>query len=187
MKKTIIYGGAFNPPTIAHEIILSACADYARKINADLWVMPSGNRFDKEIFSDRSTRIKYVKAMISDVKVNDVKIKTITNELDRSKVTETYDTVQELSKKYPTRSFVWVFGADSVNTMPTWDNGEWLLDNLDMLIIERSGCSMKTLAKKASILNVITPDVSSTEVRRRLSAGETVGDLVGKSVKRLLE
>jgi len=187
MKKTIIYGGAFNPPTIAHEIILKACSDYARKINADVWVMPSGNRFDKEIFSDRNTRIEYVKAMIRDVSVNDIKIEIITNELDRNKVTETFDTIQELSDKYPDRSFVWVFGADSVNTMPDWDNGQWMLDNLDMLIIERTGCLMNMIAKKAAILNVVTPNVSSTEVRRRLSVGEDLDDLVGKSVKKILK
>ena len=34
-KETIIYGGAFNPPTLAHKAILDASADYAQTRQAD--------------------------------------------------------------------------------------------------------------------------------------------------------
>jgi nicotinic acid mononucleotide adenylyltransferase len=36
MKQAIIYGGAFNPPTLAHHAILQACFDFAQKNHADL-------------------------------------------------------------------------------------------------------------------------------------------------------
>lgn len=186
MKKTIIFGGAFNPPTVAHEIMLKTCVDYARKLKADLWVMPSGNRFDKNIFSDRDTRVNYISAMIADVDTDGVIVDIITNELDREKTIETFDTVQELTQQYPDRSFIWVFGADSIDTMPNWKKGEWLLENLDMLVFRRPGCVIKSLAKNIKILDIVTPDVSSTELRRRINAGESIDDMVGKTVRSIL-
>jgi|GEM_PF-3241881 len=40
-KNTIIYGGAFNPPTRAHQAILQACIDYAEQlsVDAEVWLM----------------------------------------------------------------------------------------------------------------------------------------------------
>ena len=187
MKKTIIYGGAFNPPTIAHEVILQACVDYAKKIDADLWIMPSGNRLDKQIIARRDMRVRYVNAMINDARKKDKVIEIITLELDRLRAVKTCDTVKELVGTYPNRSFIWVFGADSVETMPSWKNGQWLLNNLDMIVIERKGSKIVKPAKNIKILDVEVPNISSTELRRRLGTGEPIDNLVGKSVKRLLK
>ena len=184
--KTFVYGGTFNPPTIAHEAILKACIEYARKLDADVWLIPSGNRVDKQISVSRDMRIKYIDAMLDDIVVGHAAIKLITTELDRNKSVETFDTLQEFTETYPNRSFIWVFGADAIETMSDWGNGQWLLDNLNMLIAERQGSIVNPLAKKVIILDAKIPDISSTEVRRRLDAGEPIDNMVGKSVKSLL-
>jgi nicotinate-nucleotide adenylyltransferase len=184
---TFIYGGTFNPPTLAHEAILKACIEYARKLDADVWLIPSGNRVDKQISVSRGMRIKYIDAMLDDIAVGHTAIKLITTELDRNKSVETFDTLQEFTKTYPNRSFIWVFGADAIETMSDWGNGQWLLDNLNMLIAERQGSIVNPLAKKVIILDVKIPDISSTEVRRHLDAGEPIDNMVGKSVNNLLD
>jgi nicotinate-nucleotide adenylyltransferase len=186
MKKTIIYGGAFNPPTVAHETILKACADYAQKINADLWVMPSGDRVDKKISKNRDLRIRYVNAMIQDIGFENKVIDVMTTEIDRSEPIETFNTVNELVDNYPDRSFFWVFGSDSIENMPSWENGQWLLDNLNIIAVRRSGIPIKTPVKNVIILEIETPNVSSTEVRRRIVSGESIDGMVGEKVKRLL-
>lgn len=184
--KTIIYGGAFNPPTIAHEIILKVCIDEAKKIGAEVWIMPSGSRSDKRILSDRATRLKYIQAMIADADLDDENIKIITTELDKTETSNTYETDKELRYLYPDRTFVWLFGADSVKTMMDWEHGAWLWDNLFMLIINRPGYTLEKIPKNASVIDIELPDVSSTELRRRLSAGESIDNLVGRNVKKIL-
>lgn len=186
-KKTIIYGGAFNPPTIAHGAILKACANYARTIDADVWILPSGNRTDKQVTVRRDRRLDFINAMIYDVKTADVVIDIITTELDRCKPVETCDTVSELMTAHPDRSFIWVFGSDSVMTMPGWGNGPWLLNNLEMLVVKRNGSAINMLAKNISILNISVPDVSSTEVRRRLETGESLDGFVTESIRQILD
>jgi nicotinate-nucleotide adenylyltransferase len=184
--KTIVYGGAFNPPTIAHQAILIACAKIAKQKNADLWLLPSGDRDDKQIHTDRPTRIEYLRAMIADseLSLNEVYINLL--ELYRDKATRTIDTVNELQNKYPNRLFIWVFGEDSVNTMPNWRGGKWMLDNLEMIIIKRRGYGGGGLAKNAIWLDVKTPVVCSTDVRTAIKKGETIASMVGAGVKSVI-
>ncbi|HBO64877.1 TPA: hypothetical protein DD425_02865 [Candidatus Saccharibacteria bacterium] len=188
MKKTetILYGGAFNPPTLAHTQILQACVEYARPRGADVWVMPSGNRLDKVIPVTRERRLAYVAAMLEDVYSEGVRTDIITTELDRPVAVETYDTAIELEAAFPDRQMTWVFGADSTETMASWKQGDWLLENLNKLVIEREGSRINPLAKRAITLSVTTPRISSTEVRRRLTVGESVKELVSEGVGELL-
>lgn len=185
-QETIIYGGAFNPPTRAHHAIVQACVDYAEPRGADVWIMPSGNRLDKEITVPRERRLQYARALASDVTARTVTVAVETTELDRQVPTETIDTVREMDERYPDRRFVWVFGSDSVATMPSWKEGEWMVDNLPMLVIHRPGNTICALGQNAVLLDVWTPAVSSTMVRERLKENQPVHDLVTSSVERLL-
>ena len=184
--ETVIYGGAFNPPTVAHQVILQKCVDYAQENGADVWLLPSGDRTDKKITVSRETRLAYLDAMIADLHNAGVKVEVLTTELDRAISVETYDTALELAEAYPERSFTWVFGADSTETMLEWKEGQWLLDNVDMLLIERPGSKVNPAVKNWSPLYVPSMDVSSTELRRRVAAGEAFEDMVSPSVYRLL-
>ena len=184
--ETVIYGGAFNPPTLAHIQILQACIDYAEPRGAEVWVMPSGDRFDKVIPVPRERRMAYIAAMLADVDSRGVKTDLITTELDREVEVETYDTVIELDEAFPDRQMTWVFGADSTETMGQWKNGDWLLENLQKLVIEREGSRINPLAKRATAMTIATPNVSSTEVRRRLECHEPIDELVSPMVAAIL-
>ena len=185
-KETIIYGGAFNPPTRAHQAILQACVEYAEPRQADVWLLPSASRVDKAINVDRDDRVAFCTALTKDVIHRTVQLAVETTELDRAQLTETYDTVQELSARYPERSFTWVFGADSVATMRTWDHGDWLQDHLSMLVINRPGTPLPRLGPKAVELAVNAGNFSSTELRQRLADGAAYDDMVGAEVGSLL-
>ena len=186
MQETIIYGGAFNRPTLAHQAILQACVDYAEPRNAEIWLLPSASRVDKTIEVGRSERIEFCEALLRDVMSRTVRLGIETTELDRTQLTETYDTVQELGSLYPTRSFTWVFGADSAASMETWDHGQWLKDTLSMLLINRPGTALPDLGPRAVELPVEAGNYSSTELRRRLAATEPYEDMVGPEVARLI-
>lgn len=65
-KNTIIYGGAFNPPTRAHQAILQACIDYAEQlsVDAEVWLMPSGDRVDKKIEASYADRLELLSSSV---------------------------------------------------------------------------------------------------------------------------
>ncbi|MFZ1300978.1 MAG: nicotinate-nicotinamide nucleotide adenylyltransferase [Candidatus Microsaccharimonas sp.] len=185
-QETIIYGGAFNPPTLAHKAILEACIGYAQSQQADIWVLPSGDRQDKTIATPRDLRIAYVNAMIESIEDRAVEPWVVTSELDRTVLVETYDTLKELELENPDRRFTFVFGADSTQTMASWKGGRELLDELSMLVVEREGSEINPLARHAVRMTVQTPNVSSTQVRERLAVGAPVDDLVSGPVALLL-
>jgi nicotinate-nucleotide adenylyltransferase len=183
--KTIVFGGSFNPPTLAHESILSACVDFSKKWNADVWILPSGDRMDKEISSPRSVRLDYISAMIDDIDTNGVNVSVVTSELDRNKVVETIDTVHEFNQSHPDRDFIWVFGADSIINMMTWRGGEWMLNNLKMIGVEREGLDCPK-RQNITITKTHFPHISSTELRRKLQVNEPINGMVGIKVNKLL-
>lgn len=185
-QETIIYGGAFNPPTLAHKAILEACVEYAQTQEADVWVMPSGDRQDKTIMTSRALRLAYVDAMVEGVDNKAVAPEIVTTELDRTVLVETYDTIKELESEYPGRRFTFVFGADSTETMASWKGGRELLDELSMLVIEREGSIINPLARHAVRMQVQAPNVSSTQVRELVAAGASVDHLVVAPVALLL-
>ncbi len=185
-KRTVVYGGAFNPPTIAHQIIFQSVLDFAHANEHDLFLLPSGDRTDKTILTPRPKRFDYINAMLTDANTYDLYIDILSLELDRKIPVETFDSVAELEVLFPEREFLWVFGADSTQTMGEWKNGSWLLDNLQTLLIRRTGSELNPLLKNSVVLDVITPEVSSTELRRRISAGEDFSDIVSNSVHQLL-
>jgi nicotinate-nucleotide adenylyltransferase len=179
---TIIYGGAFNPPTRAHNAILQACVDHAETIEADVWLLPSGNRSDKTIEKAREDRLRMIEAMRRDVVKRTVQIDIETCELDRTVEVETIDTVDELHEAHPDRNFIWVFGADSVATMESWKDGERLKRELAMLVIARPGFELDDIPGNMTQITLEPMDVSSTLVRARLAAHEPIDDLVTPTV-----
>lgn len=187
MKETIIYGGAFYPPTRAHQAVLQACVEYADQRNADVWLLPSASRVDKNIDASIERRLELCDALRRDIVSRTVRVEICRQELDRHAPMETYDTVQELATDYPDRSFIWVFGSDAVVTMRSWNQGQWLYDNLSMLVVSRPDTPPVALGARALWLQVETGNVSSTEVRRRMSAGEDYSTLVSSRVAALLD
>lgn len=185
-KETIVYGGAFNPPTVAHQAILQACVDYCATHDVDVWLLPSANRADKEILIPFDRRVELCHALGADVVKRGVVIDVITRELDRGIPTQTHDTVLEFADAYRDRSFRWVFGSDSVATMHEWRGGDWMLEHLPMLIVERPGFPIGKLGAYACILSVPALSVSSTLVRERMATGQSYEDLVGEHVGRVL-
>ena len=183
--KTIIYGGAFNPPTIAHQSILSACSDLAYSMNGEVWLLPSGNRTDKTISIPNSVRLDFLEAMRQEDNLTDlIQVKEL--ELERTIAVETYDTMQELNTLYPDREFFWVFGADSTQTMHQWENGDWIVDNANIIAVNRIGYEINNLIKNIIPLNVSPVEMSSTLVRQRAILGESLDDLVIPSVKEII-
>lgn len=186
--KYYVYGGAFNPPTIAHQKIAEELVRCARPQNAGVIILPSGNRSDKQIDTPLNIRLDYLKAMIADIGDRGVIVSIETMELYRGYEIQTSETAVEMSAKYPNDELVWVFGSDSFNTIPEWEGGAQLLEDLSMMIIERPGYpvnpALYSTQEKITLSSV--SGTSSTEVRNRMVRGDDFRELVGANVHRVI-
>lgn len=123
-------------------------------------------------------------------------------EIDREGPSYSYDTLLELGRA-PSQIF-FITGADAFADIATWSRYPAILDLANFVVVSRPGFTLDSLrdrvpaafpstplrtsgressAKTRVILvEAHTPDVSSTEIRRRVRAGESLSGLVPDSV-----
>jgi nicotinate-nucleotide adenylyltransferase len=117
-------------------------------------------------------------------------------ELHRPPPSYTIDTVRELQHREPETRWVLLLGADALSEFPRWRAASAIAALAEVAVITRPGAPVPVAPRPASadaagesaevwprILYAATPDVSSSEVRRRVAAGLPVIDLVPDDVE----
>ena len=107
----------------------------------------------------------------------------------------TSDTVSTLKAERPDDHFSLILGSDSFHTIETWHRPDVIFANASIIVaIRRDDSEHPTLqqakehlqAKYGADIGFIDSeeyDVSSTDIRRRLAAGESIEGLVPESVR----
>ncbi len=199
VQKIGLFGGSFDPIHLGHvEIAQMAIKEIPLDI---LIVMPAGKAPHKNgaFFSD-GLRLKMTQAAMADL--NDDRIVVSDWEVKQAQVNGktsfTVDTMRYLKKKYPGSELYLILGTDMFNTLSTWKDPEIIATNMKLVLVNRRGEKLyKPRRKKDSVYtNIYSPDVvisaeplevSSTEIRRRLTAGESVDGLVPDSALQVLK
>lgn len=172
----MIFGGAFDPPTLAHEAIIAACLRLTQFDN--VWVMPSGDRVDKQMGSAAADRLAMLKAMHHSSFKGDSRLSISGFELALPQPSATYRTIQALKKQYPQTDFCFVFGRDSYINMPSWPHGKTLRQQLKMVVFA-SGLGPEVAAPNVTRLDIPAGFglTSSTDVRKALQGGGKADNL----------
>lgn len=180
MKTIIIYGGAFNPPTIAHQRILQAGIDWGLRRNEEVeaWVLPSGENNKKKTGIPRAKHIKYCDRLIDSVNAHTAHMRIEPLELDSTTRTDKTEIAQIVSSRHPEADVWWIYGADSMDTIDAW-GGNWLKKHTNILVAPRDEAIFATQAETIQFLDVDTSGVpSSTIVRNRIRMGLPIEGLV---------
>ena len=167
MRRIGVYGGSFNPIHSGHiGIARRAAAEHAlgKVIVVPAKVSPfkTSAKADTVVFTDaqRWEMVQAACAPYPELTPCDI-------ELKRGGVSYTVDTLRTLHQEYPDAKLFFIVGEDSVAGLPQWR--EW--DELQRLA--------------TFIAYPRTPE-SSTEIRRRIAAGEDIAGLVPPAVARLI-
>ena len=185
-RNIVIYGGSFNPPTVAHEAITRACLEVDGV--DEVWLMPSGDRIDKQYDLSDNDRLRMLSLLCEEVFSSNQKLKISRFEIDNlPRPTETLRTVEALKAYYPGNNFQFVFGADSYQSMPSWRNGRELQKRLGMLIVPRWNISIPSSPNLTILETPRCTTVSSSQVRENVQAGVSVESMVCSSVCKYIE
>lgn len=112
-------------------------------------------------------------------------------ELRRKGVSYTYDTLQEFKNNKRTCRIALILGEDAAESFPKWHKAEEIASQVDLLVGQRPGYTLflpKDLspAIAQALKRWLTPipvmDISSTEIRGRLSKNLYCGHLVPAKV-----
>ena len=113
-------------------------------------------------------------------------------ELERGAVSYTVDTLEILRREHPDATLDWIIGDDNLNDLGKWKNLDRIFELANFAVLTRSGGQApppvqgrvvkkpQDRPKCGSIVFASSPavPVSSTEIRRRIRAGEPIVDLV---------
>ncbi len=182
-SKIVIFGGAFNPPTLAHESIIAALL--ARREFDEVWVLVSGDRLDKHIGISDKIRLEMLELVKATGFKNDPRLIISDFELRLPRPTKTYQTVQALEKTYPEKEFWFSFGADSYASILEWPHGAQLREMLTRLVlVSRSDQAVPVTGGNVIRLRIVGDfkDVSSSEVRKLAASGLSIKDIVSEPV-----
>lgn len=175
MKKfgTLLFGGAFNPPTIAHVLNVKYLSDTLCYDN--FIVFPTGNPPHKELEClDDETRFLLSKKVFEEI--NDIKVSDI--EFKMQGESYTYRTLHEFKKKYDDLHLI--IGMDSFLSFSKWKNVDEILELSNIVVLKRGGYDFKEteiyLKHKDKFTFIDNPvfEMSSTFVRERLKNGDDI-------------
>lgn len=166
-----VFGGAFDPPHFGHLQIINTL--FEQKIADEVWLVPTGvHDFDKNMQSAEK-RIAMLQLLIAEFPASiQAKIKINTCELERPGVSQTYDTLTELSVLQPQDKFFWVMGSDNLAKFHLWENYQRMLTEFLVYIYPRLGFPMQPLYTGMLPLSGVEQiRVSSTKIKEILSEG----------------
>lgn len=170
--KVGIFGGSFDPPTIAHMQI--ACEIYNNFDYIDeVWMMPCGdNRFNKNVKTPSNHRLKMLNLIKEDLIPFNFPLKIDTTELENGKYLPTYHLLKELTVKHPDKEFIICVGTDLVSSLKSWIEGEKLINEYRFILISRENYLLSdltdvTFPKNYEVLKKIISG-SSTQIRNRI-------------------
>lgn len=118
-------------------------------------------------------------------------------EVDRKGASYTYDTLVELRQRLRVEwQFFFILGADAFAEVATWSRYPAVLDLAHFVVVSRPGITLDSLRERVPsafsprpsaktrviLVEAATPDISSTDIRRRVRAGEPLDGLVPDSV-----
>ena len=175
-KSIIYYGGSFNPPHIAHIMMVSVLRAYFPK--ARIWIAPTYQHAFQKSLMPFDLRVEMLQKTVGDVE--NVEISTIERDLHDS-TSYTIDVVRSIHAQNPEAKIWIVVGSDIVPTLPQWREYDEIQKLAQFLIFPRAGYD-NAMALKIPML----PEVSSSEIREKIKAGESVCGLVPAAVYELL-
>lgn len=186
MSTIAVFGGSFDPLTLAHEAIIRHALD---DLNADKGILIPCS--DEYIFAKKGAhpmfpadvRTRMLLAAFRD----DARLTVDTCEVDAASPDgRSLLTMRELQKKHPFCRLIFVTGADKLATLPKWGGGAFLKE-FDAAVYPREGV-IPAIVPDVTLLPEIreTAGISSGKVKTALMNGCDISAMVSPIVYRII-
>ncbi len=182
-----VFGGTFDPPHIGHLLLASDARD-ALQLDRLIFVPVGVQPFKVETppVASGQDRLEMVRLAIG----NDPSYAVDDTEITRKGLSFTVDTLEYLAGRHVGSQFFFLLGQDAAAGFRQWRNPERILEIATLALMMRSGSEDAVGWRNFEGLVTVSMrrvDVSSTEIRERLSAGKSIKGFVPESVERFIE
>jgi nicotinate-nucleotide adenylyltransferase len=183
-----LLGGTFDPPHEGHVVLARAGIEH---FGLDrLFVAPTGRTPGKAVASDPEIRLRLAEAAFVDVPGAEVS----RIDVDRPQPAYSFETVRWVRDRWGEPVFL--VGADRFADFLSWERPNDVLRVARLGVATRPGFDKERLApvlaaveqpERVELFEIPPVPVSSSDVRRRVAAGEPIDGLVPPGVARLIE
>jgi nicotinate-nucleotide adenylyltransferase len=182
-----IFGGSFDPVHNGHLVLARACQRQAAL--DEVWFTPTAVQplKQKGPHATDTQRLEMLQLAIN----SEPAWRICKLEIERGGLSYTVDTLRQLDAELPEAVLFFLIGADAVEDVPRWREPTEIFRLATPLVVRRAGEAEPELAnlrvlcapnKQPKLIELPAIDVSSSEIRRRLAAGESVDELMPPSV-----
>jgi nicotinate-nucleotide adenylyltransferase len=179
MTAIALFGGSFNPPHVAHQMVVLYVLE-TQPID-EVWLVPTWKHaFGKDLapYDDRIAMCELAARPLGDR----VRVSRVEEEVAHRPgfvASRTLETVEALAAANPGATFRLVIGADILAETEKWYRWDELIRRAPPIVIARGGYPRPP--------DLVSSDIeisalSSTEVRRRLGDGGDASGLLPRSV-----
>jgi nicotinate-nucleotide adenylyltransferase len=187
-----IFGGSFDPVHNGHLALARACQ---QQIGLDeVWFMPTAVQ-PLKAHGPHAPDINRVE-MLRLATSHEPAWRVCTLEVERGGRSYTVDTLRQLHEELPETDLFFLMGADALRDVAQWKEPREIFRLATPLVVHRPGeaqpdltalAALCTKAAQPQIVNMPVVDVSSTEIRRRVAAGESIESLTPAEVSEYIE
>ena len=185
-----IYGGRFNPVHTAHLVLAQTAID---KLSLDrVLFLPSSGRAcykDEGDVAPASHRLEMLRLAISE----NPQFELSAYEADREEFSYTVDTLRHFKKNDLAGSHIILLtGGDWISRIPTWKEGDQLLQEFDIAIFSRPGSKIvhdaeETPNPRVQYIEMPLLDISSSLIRQCIKDGQSISGLTPDQVQNYIE
>jgi nicotinate-nucleotide adenylyltransferase len=180
-----LFGGTFDPPHIGH---LVTAVNVRHELDLDLVIMMVAHvpwqKSGVRAISPSEHRVAMVEAAVRGVE----RVEAGRLEIDRGGDSYTADTIAELREQHPCAEIHTILGDDAAAGLTSWTRWEEIVDTSTLVVVDRPGAPVE-LPPVADWVRVEVPrlEVSSTDLRARVTDGRPLGFLVPDEVVTLID
>jgi nicotinate-nucleotide adenylyltransferase len=190
VRRLGIYGGAFDPPHLAHEALARAAVEqYALD---ELLILPTGQAWHKSrTLSSASHRVAMAKLAFEGIP----QARIDEREILRTGASYTIDTLRELLAEQPGAQLFVLIGQDQLQFFPDWRNYEEILNIATLLVALRAdsmppngqnGIENQVKIRHQTIRMPASP-ISATQIRHFSQQQQSIDHLVKPAVARYID
>ena len=191
MQRLGIMGGTFDPIHYGH-LLMAEEARQAFDLDQVVFV-PNGRPAHKKAYLVSSPEDRYAMTLLATA--SNPLFRCSRMEIERPGVSYTIDTLRAIRALYPgLDALYFITGADAILEILTWHEYDRLIEECRFIAVTRPGFALDTIREvvsaefldRVSFLPIPGLDISSTDIRRRVSEGRSVKYLTPSAVESYL-
>jgi nicotinate-nucleotide adenylyltransferase len=191
-KTVILFGGSFDPIHVGHVAVAAASC---KKLCADEVVFVPAKRSPHKL-DNPTTSADHRLKMVS-IAIEDTPCFTVSDcEINRPQPSYTFDTLKHFRQLLGSETQIcFLIGADTIDDLPKWHRIEELMTLCRFCTMYRGGRELPNFDQFRGVFSddriaqlqediIETPllDISSTDIRTKLAAGQSVDDMLSPNV-----